>query len=355
MKLRERAMVVLGGLVVAAAGCSGGPAEPAMALNVRYAPDGTLVVFSGSAIDTYGPDLTPKAHIPVLSGLGPLFSLSDDGRVAAVASSVSDHQVQLVNLSGARGRVIDLGLSPAANSYSPQGLTLSPTGDLLFVVAGVGGQGDMSGMFDTSTGALLWTVEAAYGVRAFFSTDESALYTLGTSRDGGGLQKFDSRTGTVGLDAPLVDSVQGFGGMPDPTTLVGVAVSVDPVSYTESTEIDLFSTADGSLTRRISLAANTTFAGNIATSAAFRCTPAASSCVMPVVETDPSTYAIVANAVQVWALDGTLVQSIDNVSGDVAISPAGQEVAVIYDGDVTVDRVSDGALVKVLPYLNRTR
>ncbi|HEY6475683.1 MAG TPA: sigma factor [Polyangia bacterium] len=41
------------------------------------------------------------------------------------------------------------------------------------------------------------------------------------------------------------------------------------------------------------------------------------------------------------------------LSGDVAISPDGQYVAVIYDGDVTVYRVSDGSQVKFLPYRNQ--
>ena len=353
MNLREKAMVLLAGLAVAAAGCSGGPAEPAMALNVRYAPDGTLVVFSGSAIDTYGPDLAPKAHIPVLSGLGPVFSVSDDGSVAAVASSVSGHQVQLFNVSsGTRGRMIDLGLSPAADSDSPQGLTLSPAGDLLFVVAGVGGQGDMSGMFDTATGARLWTIEAAYGVNAVFSPDGSTVYvssvTVGNEI---GLEGLDSRTGTSRMTTP--NDQEAFGAMPSPNTLIGVTVTADPVSYLESTKINLLSTADGSLTSQISLPANTEFAGNVVKPPAFNCAPAAGLCALYVVEKDPSGNSIIANAVQIWALDGTQVQSIDNTSGDVALSSDGHYVASVWDGDVEVHEASDGSLVKVLPYLNR--
>jgi WD40 repeat protein len=356
MNVKAMAMVTVAGLAVAAAGC-GGLADPPVATSVRYASDGTLVVFAGSVIDSYGPDLARKAHIPVVTCSGPLFSLSDDGSVAAVACSISGNRVQLFHLSSAGGTpMTNLGKSPAgAFSYAPQGLALSPAGDLLFAIAGVGGQGDTSGVFDTSTGARLWTIEAAYGVRAFFSPDESALYVLGASPVyGGGLQGFDSRTGTVGLNAPLADSVQAFGGMSDPNTLIGVAVSTDPVTYAESTEIDLISTADGSRTGQVVLPANTEFSGNVVQPSAFHCAPAAGFCVMPVVEFDSNTHtSIVANSVQVWALDGSLVQSIDNVSGDVAISPDGQYVAAIYDGDVTVYRVSDGSQVKFLPYRNQ--
>ena len=215
MNLKAMATVSLAGLAVAAAGC-GGPAYLPVATNVRYASDGTLVVFAGSEIDSYGPDLTRKAHIPIVSADGALFSLSDDGSVAAVGSSQVAGRVGLLDLSGSRGPTMTaLGQSPAGPyGYAPQGLTLSPHGDLLFVVAGVGGQ-DTSGMFDMSTGARLWTIEAAYGVRAFFSPDESTLYVLGASPVyGGGLQGFDSRTGKIGLNAPLADSVQAFGGIP---------------------------------------------------------------------------------------------------------------------------------------------
>jgi WD40 repeat protein len=356
MNLKAMAMVSLAGLVVAATGCGNLADAPVAAWAVRYASDGTLVVFGGWVIDSYGPDLTRKLHIPVVSENGALFSLSDDGSVAALGSSQVAGGVGLLDLSGARGPTMTaLGQSPAGlYSYAPQGLTLSPHGDLLFVVAGVGGQSDVSGMFDTSTGARLWTIEASYGVRAFFSPDGSTLYVLGASPVyGGGLQGFDSRTGTLGLNASLADSVQAFGGMSDPNTLIGVAISVDPTTYAESTEIDLISTADGSRTGQVVLPANTEFAGNVVQPAAFHCAPAAGLCALDVVEYNSDLTAVTANAVQVWAVDGTLVQSIDQVSGDVGISPDGQYVAVIYDGDVTVYRVSDGSVVKFLPYRNQ--
>jgi hypothetical protein len=171
----------------------------------------------------------------------------------------------------------------------------------------------------------------------------------------------DSRTGTLGLSATPVDSLQGFGGMSDPNTLIGVAVSVD-----DSTEINLLSTADGSLTGQVLLPVNTGLVGNGSQQPFFHCAPGAGLCALYVVEYDPDHTTVIANSVQVWALDGTLVQSIAKVSGDVAIprdgldvalmndgdvtiSPDGQYVAAIYDGDVTVYRVSDGSRVKFLP------
>jgi hypothetical protein len=360
MKLKAMAMVMLAGLAGAAGGCGGGDSTDVnVAMSVRYATDGTLVVFAGSAIDTYGADLARKMHLP-LSPLTPgqpynrLFTLSDDGSVAAIGSSSGSDSVQLFDLpSGRAGTQIKLGQAfSGAYSAAPQGLVLSPAGDLLFAVAGVG-QDDISGMFATSGGAALWTIEEAYGVTAAFAADESALYVHAPTHPGGGLLKIDSRTGTIGLDAALTDSVQGFGGMSDANTLIGVGISLDPVSYAESTEIDLLSTTDGSVTGKVSLPANTGFAGNeVLNPPAFHCAVAAGSCVMPVVKTD-SDGSIVENAVQVWALDGTLLQNIDQVGGDVAISPDGQVVAVVMDGDVAVYRVSDGSELKLIPYRNQ--
>lgn len=349
MNMKAVAMVKVAGLAVAAAGC-GGLADPPVASSVRYTSDGTLVVFAGSAIDAYSPDLAQKkVHIPVASCNGPLFSLSDDGSVAAVACSPSGNRVQLFHLSSGPGRpTTDLGQSPGG-LYTPQGLVLSPAGDLLFVIGGVGGQSGTSGVFDTSTGALLWKIEVSYEVKALFSPDESTLYVLGA---GAGMEGIDSRTGTIGLNVPA--EVEAFGGMSDSNTPIGVVVSSCPGSYDECTAIDLLSTVDGSVTGQVSLPTTTEFTGNFANPPAFRCAPAAGSCVMPVVEFDSSSHtSIVANSVQVWALDGTLVQSIDNVSGDVAISPDGQNVAAVVDGDVTVYQVSDGSQVKFLPYRNQ--
>jgi hypothetical protein len=247
-----------------------------------------------------------------------------------------------------------IGLGQSSGPSSPQGVTLSPTGDLLYVTDGVGGDCCTSGMFDTSTGKLLWSGNG-FGVRApFFSTDESSFFTVGGGSEyGGGLQRMDSRTGTVGVDVAVADSVQAFGGMADANTLISVAISVDPATYAEATEIDLLSTADGSRTGQVVLPANTQFAGGVVQPPAFHCAPAVGLCALYVVESDPTESNNTPNLVQVWALDGTLVQSIDHVSGDVALSPDGQFVVAIYDGDVTVYRVSDGSQVKFLPYRNQ--
>ncbi len=355
MKLTAMALGSLAGLAILtilADGCGSSADPPEVAWAVRYGSDGTLVVFAGSAIDTYGPDLAkPKVHVPVPSLNGALFSVSDDGRIAALSSSVSGHQVALFDLSTGRpAGAIALGQS--SGGVSPQGVTLSPDGSLLFVFAGVGGDCCTSGVFDTSTGARLWTNGASYGVNAVFSPDESAVYVSGIGLGNGvGLEGFDGRTGTSRMT--VANSLEAFGTMPDSNTLTGVAVSVDPVSYAETTEIDLLSTVDGSLTGQVSLPANTEFAGNVVQPPAFRCAPAAGSCALYVVKTDPSTGEPTANEVQVWALDGTLVQSIDMVSGDIAISPDGQYVAAIYDGDVGVYRVSDGSQIKLIPYRNQ--
>ena len=250
--------------------------------------------------------------------------------------------------------MIPLGQSPGEPGISSQGLTLSPTGDLLFVAAGLIGQGDMNAvggtMFDTSTGALLWSGNT-FMWPPLFSLDESTLYAPGTDfAPGAGLQGRDSRTGTISLDVPLADAVT-LGGMADSNTLIAAAESLDPVSYTiESTEIDLLSTADGSVTGQVLLPKNTEFSGeSFGLLPPFHCAPAVGLCVMGVVKTDPNTGLPITSGVQVWSLDGTLVQSIDD-GGDLAISPDGKYVAVVAAGDVTIYAVSDGSQVKVLPY-----
>jgi hypothetical protein len=141
-----KAMVgTLAGLAMAAAGCGTQADPPEFAWALRYGSDGTLVVFAGSAIDTYGSDLTkPKVHLLVPSLNGTLFSVSDDGRVAALSSSVSGHQVALFDLSSGRPKGA-IGLGQSSGSVSPQGVTLSPTGDLLYVFDGVGGDGASNG------------------------------------------------------------------------------------------------------------------------------------------------------------------------------------------------------------------
>jgi len=353
-------MISLAGLAGAAGGC-GGEADVNVAMSVRYASDGRLVVFAGSAIDAYGPDLVRKTHVP-FSPLTPgapysrLFAMADDGSVAAIASLLSGDRVQLFDLSiGLPAAEVNAGQSPTGDySYAPQGLALSPAGDLLFVTAGVGGQVDMSGMFDVSTGALLWTIEGSYGLSAFFSADESSVYLSGSDRSyGNALRKMDSRTGAMGFDVQANANV--FGGTSDSNTLVGLGGTSCPGSYDECWTLDLLSTTDGSVLHQGSLATNVNFAGNVGNNGpAFRCASAGASCVMPVVEYDPNTHAFMGGAVQVWGLDGTLIQSIDQAGGDVAISPDGQYVASIYDGDVIVYRVSDGSQVKFLPYRNQT-
>ena len=160
------------------------------------------------------------------------------------------------------------------------------------------------------------------------------------------------RADTVGLNAALVDSVQSFAGMADPNTLIGVAVSVDPVTYAETSMIDLLSTSDGSTTSQVLLPPGAVFGGSFEQPPSFRCAPAAGVCAFPVLEEDSSGF-ILSGALQVWALDGTLVQSIDMAGGDVAISPDGQYVASVNDGDVIVYRVSDGSQVKTLLYRNQ--
>ena len=86
------------------------------AVNVRYAPDGTLVVFAGDAIDLFDSDLsTRRASIPTSPGI---FSLSDDGGTAAVSaydSKADRSRIELFDLpNGRQSPSIDLGPRPTS-------------------------------------------------------------------------------------------------------------------------------------------------------------------------------------------------------------------------------------------------
>lgn len=365
-------MVALAGLAITAGSC-GNLSDPlsttsdhyqASAVAVRYGSDGRLVVYATSVIDTYGPDLAqPLVHVSLPTSNSAAFTISDDGRVAAVGAAVglgtAPLLVQLIDLStGQLTSAIPLAQPPGGYTSEVQGVTLSRAGDLLFVVGGlgtsVGAQPVTGQMFDTSSGAQLWAINATGpgAVEASFSSDASTLYTLGTSQYPHGLQKIDSRTGTIGFDAPLADAMQTFGGMSDPETLIGVAICDYGVPGSECTAIDLLSTSDGSVTRQIPMA-NTEFGGTLVQPPAFACAVGVGLCVVPVaLETDPNASALT-QAVQVWSLDGTLVQTLDEPVGDAAISPDGQSVALTLNGDVAVYRVSDGSQIKLIPYRNR--
>jgi len=348
--MKLKAMVSLAGLAVAAAGC-GNLADPHVPTAYgRYVSDGTLVVFADSFIDTYGPDLAQtKVHIPIHGAPEPVFSASDDGRVAAVGSQAGD-VVQMFDLSsGKRTSTFHLGQSSSGGIFVPVQLTLSPTGDLLFVgAADTGLPGDVNGwagrMFETSTGKLLWPGTTPLTPwPPLFSPDESTLYLLPADGPlvGNSVLGMDSQTGAMKVNLPVVNHVQALGGMADPNTLIAETDTINPVSYaTASTEIDLLSTADGSITGQVLLPTTSTFSGG------FQCAPAVGLCVMGADPNRPNGGPLT----QVWSLDGTLVQGI-NDSGYLAISPDGQYVAVSYGGIVVaVYAVSDGSQVKFLDY-----
>jgi hypothetical protein len=322
------------------------------AVNVRYAPDGTLVVFAGDAIDLFDSDLsTRRASIPTSPGI---FSLSDDGNVAAVASANgSESRIAIFGVSERQEiSSVDLGPSPADFA---EDLALSPRGDLVYVMGPVGsvgttnlmnGGGDIGGvaMFDTRTDAQLWAGD--WAIMPTFSPDGNTVYANGNH--GLDLQGFDARTGIQGLNAPVPGDVAGFGMMPDVNTLIALVVPgcVPTPDLPCSLLIEFLSVADGSVLRQFPLVANTVLSGDGPLGLpAFRCSTAAGLCAVNLSQVNPPSELVSGGQVQVWTMGGAMRQAIFTGATDLAISPDGQFLAIALRGDAEVYRINDGQLV----------
>jgi WD40 repeat protein len=324
-----------------------------VAVNVRYAPDGTLVVFAGDAIDLFDSDLsTPTGSIPTSPGI---FSLSDDGKVAAVASAGGGESRIAIFDVRARQEVSSVDLGPSPADFA-EDLALSPQGDLVYVMGPVGSVGttnlmnggaDSGGvaMFDTSTGAQLWAGD--WAIMPTFSPDGKTVYVSGNR--GLDLQGFDARSGVQGLDAPQSSNVVGFGTMPDVNTLIALVEPgcVPTPDLPCSLSIEFLSVADGSVLRQYPLVANTVLSGDGPLGLpAFRCSTAAGLCAVNLGQIDPSSDLVSSGGqVQVWTTGGAMRQAIFTGASDLAISPDGQFLAIASRGDAQVYRISDGLLV----------
>jgi WD40 repeat protein len=371
MKRRTLPATWLCGLILAVAvaitttGC-GNLDDVGGGMYVRYTPQGTLVAFTGHSIDIYQPDLSKlEASFHTLGPpdrLAPnseIFSLSDDGTTAAVAfPGSSQNHVQVFSIGGKSATsTIDLG-PPAAGQYdyAVEGLALSPRGDLLFVMSGIDGGYRNTGMFDATTGARLWqggAEEIDWGFMPTFSSDEHTLFVSG--HQGPDLLGLDARTGATVVDAPLSVDLSELAVTPNAQTLIGLANVGGPACNGDglcNLALDLFSTADGSVTREMPLVANTTLFGTHPLGGpAFRCSTAAGLCVVGVDGPDPATIDV---QVQIWSMDGALVQTVhvrDQGINDVAVSNDGRYVAVAKNNnDVAVYKISDGSLVQTRHY-----
>ena len=339
------------------AGCGDlGNVNPALA--VRYAPDGTLVVYAGDTIDLYDEQLaTQMKRIPVKQAHGAYlgeFSLSDDGTLAAVPDYDGNANRSTIDLyripSGDRPPSIDLGPPPdMPQAYVPEDLALSPHGDLVYVMGGVAGGYRLAAMFDTGSGAMLWPTD--WAIAPAFSLDGSQLYVSG--KQGQDLLGFDARSGAPILDAPIITPPDGMSPTADPNTLVGLL---------EGT-IALLSTSDGSVISQFAAVSATEAltGGPVLGLPAFRCSAPAGLCALgvdqisAVMSGDPPTPLIGGpSRVKVWSLTGTLFQTLLASASDLAISPDGQFLAIANsEGDAQVFRISDGSLVNSHHYGGR--
>lgn len=349
--------------LVGTAGC-GDLESVGQAVYVHYTPDGSLVVWAGDAIDVFDTQLkTRLARILMVRDryMGGVFSLSDDGTVAAVASvGLTDNRVDLFEIpSGTRRASVELGPAPPLPpldpehprteylAYGPEDLALSPHGDLVYVVGAVGDMYGGTGMFDVASGARLWTKE--WAIDPIFSPDGSTLHVLGNH--GETLQGFDARTGVQGLGADGAVSIDRLAMMPDAHTLI-VLRATDCVPLPNGPcplSIAFLSVTDGSTLRSFPLPPNSGLYGTSRLGMpAFRCSTSAGLCAVGLSTFDPKTYTYDDTFVQVWRTDGTLVGTIKigpqkpDAPNDLAISPDGQFLALVQDAGVSVYRIGDG-------------
>lgn len=355
-------MLLLAPLVagLGAVGC-GDLGDVNAAVAVRYAPEGTLVVFAGDAIDLYDETLTTRtASIPAPQaggGYSQYFNLSDDGTVAAVSDydpNANKATIDLFSIPG-RGalRRIDLGPPPSdpQQGYVPEGLALSPQGDLVYVMGGVAQTYRGVAMFDTATGAMLWSAD--WAILPAFSPDGGQIYVSGDQ--GKDLLGFDARSGASVLDAPFLASPEAMSSTADPHTLVALVGGT----------IELLSTYDGSATGQFEAVSKTEglYGTPVLGLPAFRCSPQAGLCAVGVVEITgvmANPYGapfplLGAPRVKVWSTTGTLVQDLPMPEGvtalDMAISPDGLYVASAdSQGNARVFRMSDGSQVNIRHY-----
>ena len=151
------------------------------AVNVRYAPDGTLVVFAGDAIDLFDPDLsTRRASIPVPASQH-FQSVRRWEDVAAVHVFDSRGEpYRALQHTGRQARLppVELG-PPAAHPIRkmPRLIWRFRRTEILRLLHGWREERvQLVEMFDTGSGSLLWTSDFAYS--PIFSPDGSTVYVI---------------------------------------------------------------------------------------------------------------------------------------------------------------------------------
>ena len=245
-------------------GDAGGGTIPVNIL--AYRPDGSLVLFTEPAIHVFDGALTSElTSIPLAFPITTpsyampqrmRFSLSSDGTTAAVSYSAWIHMtpstIEIFSIPD--GQLLNKLDFPDVHSISTP--SLSPDGKLLYAMV------NTATMFDTATGATLWTdnsPDGALRLLPVWSTDGKTLFSVRTRAHK--LDAVDARTGTVEWEADLDstadmngDSVLGLAVAGNGSRLAGAAEPPPFTTCKDDGDCSFFpywSTADGTPQTRL--------------------------------------------------------------------------------------------------------
>ena len=206
-------------------------------------------------------------------------------------------------------------------------------------------------MFDTATGAMLWSGD--WAIMPIFSPDGSTLYLPRAATHGWITlrwirQRADRCSGLDSGSGHRPPRGESLAPMPDVNTLIALVEPecVPTPDLPCSLSVQFLSVADGSVLRQFPLVANTVLSGDGPLGLpAFRCSTAAGLCAVNLGQVNPPSDLVSGGQVQVWTTGGAMRQAIFTGANDLAISPDGQFLAVASGGDAEVYRISDGLLV----------
>ena len=347
---------------------------------IAYEADGSLVVFMATGIHVLAPSLyresitIPFDDLPVNTApLASRYSLSADGRVAAVAfsppvGSTEKMSITLFDMTtGTRAQTFQLeDEAPISGGERIErnvvDLRLSPRADLVYVRAyrtsdeGGNVYSFRSMVIDVASGAVLWTDDSVFNYPTF-SPDGTRLFV---AVDGFRVQALDPRTG-AGLyvfDLPVAVEVprrlNGLSFTAD-GTLAGI---IDP-PCSEVTDcapsFASWSPADLTLLGERPGRAGTYDTNVVNTrgfGAAFACSPWNGLCALGLKDVSLSLPG--SDRVAVTLSDGAPVRelTVPAAANLMAFAPDGQMLAVLSvdNGPVQVFNVDDGKLVASLSF-----